>query len=232
MSRHQDKNENNPMNKEEAIKRIKKCLALASCQGAGETEAETALRQAQALMEKFAVDDTDLLASGVSEAQIKASAKQAPTRWECRLADAVAQAFGCRLIFSTGIYNIPGKWKFIGCGSSAEIATYAFEVVARQARKARSEYQSTKLRRYKRSNKTLMTDAYAEGWVSTATRKINAFAGTEQQTAALEAYIAKHYPDLDTMKAKAAASTKDDRAVNHWANGRQDGHSAELHRGV
>ena len=48
------------MNKEDVIKKIKKCLRLSA--SSNEHEAETALRQARALMEKYGIDDAEMAA--------------------------------------------------------------------------------------------------------------------------------------------------------------------------
>lgn len=47
------------MDKKAAIEKIRKCLALAK--SANEHEAAAALRQAQALMRKYGVEDGDIL---------------------------------------------------------------------------------------------------------------------------------------------------------------------------
>ncbi|MTD33973.1 DUF2786 domain-containing protein [Paludibacterium denitrificans] len=58
------------MDRKSAIEKIKKCPALAK--SANEHEAAAALRQAQALMEKFGVEDDDILMSEVCKDHVKA----------------------------------------------------------------------------------------------------------------------------------------------------------------
>ena len=53
------------MNKEKILDKIKKCLALSK--SANEHEAAQALKQAQALMEKYEVNAVDIALSEVSE---------------------------------------------------------------------------------------------------------------------------------------------------------------------
>ena len=68
------------MDKQTAIEKIRKCLALAK--SANEHEAAAALRQAQALMRKYGVEDGDILMAEVSEARVKAGAKTKPVKWK------------------------------------------------------------------------------------------------------------------------------------------------------
>lgn len=112
------------------LDKIKKCLALAS--SANEHEAAAALRQAQKLMEQHGLTDQDVLASQASEAGAKAGAVTKPAQWEATLAARIANAFGCELVFSRRTWTT-AEWRFIGAGSAPEVATYAYQVLLRQA---------------------------------------------------------------------------------------------------
>lgn len=218
------------MTKKEAIEKIKKCLALSA--SSSENEAETALRQAQALMAKFGVDEADMLAAGVSEAYAKAGALRQPANWESRLAGRVADAFGCNIIFKGGMNA--SKWTFIGCGASPEIATYAFEVLFRQVKRQRTEHIKTALKRCKTVTKTRRADLFCEGWVQSVAGKINSFAGSEEQDAQIDAYMQLTYPSLVDMKTRNRnkSANLSDRDYNDFAAGRNNGQNAELNRGV
>jgi len=218
------------MNKKDAIEKIKKCLALSA--SSNEHEAETALRQAQALMAKFGIDEEDMLAAGVSEAYAKAGALRQPANWESRLAGRIADAFGCNIIFK-GSMNI-SSWTFIGCGASPEVAKYAFEVLFRQLKRQRAEHIKTVLKRCKTVTKTRRADLFCEGWVHAVAGKISSFAGSEKQDAQIDAYMQITYPSLVTMKTrnrnkKASLSNRD---FNDYAAGRNNGNDAELNHGV
>lgn len=218
------------MTKKEAIEKIKKCLALSA--SSSENEAEIALRQAQALMAKFGVDEADILAAGVSEAYAKAGALRQPANWESRLAGRVADAFGCNIIFKGGMNA--SKWTFIGCGASPEIATYAFEVLFRQVKRQRAEHIKTALKRCKTVTKTRRADLFCEGWVQSVAGKINTFAGSENQDAQIDAYMQLTYPSLVDMKTRNRnkSANLSNRDYNDFAAGRNHGKNAELNRGV
>lgn len=78
------------MTRDEALQKVKKCLALAA--SSEQHEAAAALRQAQKLMAAFGLSEVDVSLADVSECQQKAPS--APlVRWEAALAHAIAEAF-------------------------------------------------------------------------------------------------------------------------------------------
>lgn len=213
------------------IDKIEKCLALAS--SGNEHEAAAALRQAQKLMEAYGISDQDVLASQASERAAKAGAVSKPAAWENALASRIARAFGCEVIFGRRTWTI-GEWTFIGAGASPEVAGYAFEVLFRQARRARSEYIDKALHRVRRpAIKTARADLFCNGWVQTAMSAVTAWTSTDQQQSAVAAYIASNYPDLrDLAPINRQPTNLRDHHLNDFAHGRAAGREAVLNRGV
>lgn len=219
------------MTKDEAIEKIKKCLALSA--SSNEHEAEAGLRQAQALMQKFGVDEKDLLAAGVSESLAKAGTAQKPPNWEAHLASKIAEAFGCDVIFKPSF--TANKWCFIGCGLSPEIAMYAFDVLFRQVKRQRAEHIKTKLKRCKTSTKTRRADLFCTGWVVSVTKTIREFAGSEEQTMQIQAYLEKKYAtsiEKFEPKNRNQKNNLSDREYSDYAAGLANGRQAELNHGV
>jgi hypothetical protein len=214
------------------LDKIKKCLALSA--SSNEHEAEAALRQARKLMEAHGVTDLDIQAVDAEERRAKAGAKSHPANWETMLAVKVGDAFGCRVIFSSGFWNLPGTWCFIGCGAAPEVAHYAFAVLHRQAKRAREEHIKAKLKRCKVATKTRRADLFSEGWVLSVTATINAFAGTDEQTTAIDAYMAKNYPSLRNVQARNRNDGRKlrDHEYGDYAAGGRSGRDAQLNRGV
>lgn len=212
------------------LDKIKKCLALAI--SANEHEAAAAMRQAQKLMEQHGVSDRDVLASQAGESGTKAGAAIKPAQWEANLAVSVGEAFGCRVLFSN---RNGGIWVFIGFGAAHEVASYAFHVLNRQARKARTEYMATALKRVKRAPvKTARADLFCEGWVRTALGAVTAWTAAPEQEAAVEAFLGAKYPSLQKLKT-ADRSPKGglrDHQLNDLARGTAAGRSAVLNRGI
>ena len=100
------------MNKKEVIEKIKKCLALSK--SANQHEAATALRQAQALMEKYNIDADDAELLGIVDAEITGSGSQKPPVFESMLAQAIAKLMDCKVFLS---------YKFHRTASTVKVAT-------------------------------------------------------------------------------------------------------------
>lgn len=219
------------MEHERILDKIKKCLALSkSC---NEHEAAIALRQARSLMEKHGYSDQDILAMDAAEACAKAGAGAKPARWESCLASLVARAFGCRLIFVARRYAT-GDWQFIGCGEAAEIASYAFSVLLRQAKGCRAGYLKDSLYRCKGATKTRRADLFCEAWVQSVSSKVQTFANNAMQQAAIDAYIAKRHDSLGSLvpiDRNVGRKLGDRDLRDAWA-GHRAGNETYLHHGV
>lgn len=213
------------------IAKIKKCLALSA--SSNEHEAETALRQARKLMEEYGITDLDMQAAEAEEHRAKAGAKANPANWESMLACKIGDAFSCRVVFSHS-WARTGEWCFIGCGAAPEVAQYAFDVLRRQALRGRTEHIKTRLKRCKTATKTRRADLFSEGWVRSVTGKIMAFADSPQQSAAIDAYMAKHHPSLGTLATRNRNDGRKlrDHEYDDYAAGQNSGKDARLDRGV
>lgn len=221
--------------KRKILSKIRKCLALAG--SSNEHESATAMRQARALMDKYDLDHADVLAAEVSEAAAKASAKLKPADWEANLSSIVAHAFGCRVVFSGGRYAAKGEWLFVGTGTTAEVGKYAFEVLLRQAKKARAEYVDTKLGRYKKSNKVRLGDMFCEAWVHAVSRMVRDFASPPKNEEVVKSFMAKKYGEIEELQTR---DRNEGITKNHLKqaeivaiiSGRKAGKEAKLNRAV
>lgn len=219
------------MEHERILDKIKKCLALSkSC---NEHEAAIALRQARSLMEKHGYCDQDILAMDAADACAKAGAGKKPAMWESSLALLVSRAFGCRVIFVAQWYEA-GDWQFIGCGEAAEIASYAFTVLLRQAKSSRATYIKDKLFRCKGTTKTRRADLFCEAWVQSVSSKVQTFSTSAKQRAAIDAYIAKRHDSLGSLvpiNRNVGKKLGERDLLDVWA-GRCAGSEVYLHHGV
>lgn len=223
------------MDKETVISKIKKCLALAKSDNPN--EAATALRQAQALMRQYGVNDLDLSLADVGECAVK-SRNAAIVNWESRLCGIVAAAFGCERIFQSKrvlAKNLTIKkinnYVFIGMGAAPEIAQYAFDVLVRQCVKARKAHIATLSKNCKPLTRTARGDLFAAGWVSGVQALVQRFASNEQDNSLVVQYMEQKYPDLFEAKAKDRTAGKNITPRDYHA-GREEGKNAKLDRGV
>jgi hypothetical protein len=212
------------------LDKIKKCMALSS--SSNEHEAAIALRQAQKLMELHGISDIDVKASQAEEKRVRAGARHRPAGWENTLAQNIATAFGCQLLFHRN-WDV-GHWSYIGCGPAPEIAQYAFTVLLRQIKRARAEHIQTALKRCKSITKTRRADLFCDGWVRAVGGTISALAENAQHTAAINAYMAVRYPDLEALKTQNRNEGKklSDRDWLDFLAGTELGRNVQLNHGM
>lgn len=223
------------MTRDEALKKIKKCLALG--RSANEHEAAAALRQAQKLMQQFGLREQDVSLADVREVKVKACSTAA-NAWELRLVHLVADAFGCEVFGQLrGQYNAAGNfvrsrhWVFVGIDAAPTVAGYACEVLLRQCARARLAHIARQPKNCKPITKTARGDAFATGWVAAAAHLVERLAQPEGDKTLLLAYIEREHGEL--QKGKTRDSTRMRKTDwGHFSAGHRAGESAELHHGV
>lgn len=222
------------MNRDQALSKIKKCLALAA--SSNPHEAAAGARQAQKLMAEHGLNETDVQLSDVAT-QACATPTNSQPLWEVSLASAIGDAFGCDSIWSSQRTLIGNrsvrkcKVIFIGIGAAAQIAGYAWDVLSRQCAKARLAHIRKQPARCKPITLTARGDEFAFGWVMGVREKLEAFAAPERNVLLIEQYKAVTWPETSPLKVK-------DRSVgrnvsrNDFHQGALAGKSADLNRGV
>lgn len=188
------------MDHKKALEKIKKCLRLAN--SSNPNEAAAAMRQARALMEKYRIEEGDVLASEVAEANARSGSKNRPVDWESGLAGLVSKAYACHYLFVRGA----GQYRFIG--EMAEVAGYTMTILLRQVRQARRDYIAKHLTRCKAATKTKRADVFCSAWVWQVRGSVMAFAGNDEPSAAVEAFMSKNYPELATFNPLARNAGK------------------------
>ena len=223
------------MTRDEALDKIKKCLALAASPEAH--EAAAALRQAQKLMAQFGLSETDVTLADVSE--VRQQAQNAPiVQWEASLAFVVAQAFGCET-FTTVRPKLGNTlqvrrqryYVFIGVGPAPEVAGYAFDVLARQCARDRRHHIGQQSKNCKAKTKVARGDLYAEGWIAGVHNKLERLAGNERDAALIAQYMEQRHAGMEPADIKSRDKGKN-VTHNDWHQGLQAGRRAELNHGV
>lgn len=221
------------MDKDTALSKIKKCLALAA--SPNPHEAAAAMRQAQKLMAEYGLTETDVSLADVCECETGAQTIDLVV-WETALSEAVAQAFGCqrytrmgRRMASTLRMSRERKFVFVGVGAAAEVAGYAYDVLSRQCAKARRAHIAAQSKNCKPKTKTARGDAFAEGWVWGVREKLAEFAGNSADLALVQQYM-----DAKDMGESAVKDRSKGKNISHndMHQGVQAGKAAQLHHGV
>jgi hypothetical protein len=223
------------MNRDQALSKIKKCLALA--RSGNTAEAAAGMRQAQKLMAEHRISDHELSMIDVQEVKVKACST-AMNAWEVRLSHMVADAFGCESFGSaSGSFNGAGNYVrrldyvFVGVNGAATVAGYAFEVLTRQCAKARLAHIQKQPKNCKPITKTSRGDEFAKGWVVAVSSLVEKFANPEANEQLLLDYLEAKHPDL--KKAKTRDTTKGRKVdYGHSMAGYAAGEKAQLNRGM
>lgn len=222
------------MSREEAILKIKKCLALSK--SSNEHEAATALRQAQTLMHEFQIDP-DLL--DIVEAKSESKATKKPQAWEASLVLIIAKAMQCKPIFNTGhkAFGIKAEWTFIGVDPAPEVASYAFDVLYRQVIRSRKQFIETTLKRVTvKKNKVRRADLFCDGWVESVQHLITGFdiETPENTKDRIKKYLDKSRGEMSsfTPKDRNKNQTFNNQAASDYRAGKLSGKSAKLNQAM
>ena len=214
------------MNKEKILDKIKKCLALSK--SANEHEAAQALKQAQALMEKYEVNAVDIALSEVSEQGADRRMAVKLAEWQWAVANMISEVFGCKC------YQQGDAMVFYGLGNRAEIASYAFDVVYRQISAARREFLKT-CRARKSSNRTYLADQFCNGWMMGAWGAVKEFEMSDDEKAVMADYKRKKHPYIAKAVVRDAKSSKLDGSaamIKAIVKGHAAGKKVQLHHAM
>jgi hypothetical protein len=222
------------VNRDTAIRKILACLRLAkSC---NPNEAAAALRQARTMMETYGLTEDDALAEGIREADAKTPHRGAMVpRSVLWLASLVADGYRCRPVVRreqryTRSFSRSGTTaiRFFGTAADAQIAAYAFTVLARQLSAAKSKH-TRRIR--KKANKERRGEEFALGWVSAVEALFPAQELADDHGSAIAAAMRARMPGATTTTGREIAKPARANPNDHWA-GYDAGRKAQLHQGL
>lgn len=204
---------------ERVIRKIKRCLALSK--SPNETEAATAMRQAQALMREYRLTEIDVHLSDVGEVESGSSrAKRRPT-WDRDLGSIVGDAFGVRSFsrrqWCASTLKIIERELYVGVNPAPQIAMYAYEALLTKLKIARREYVSQVRAGKQRSDYSPETagDHFALAWVSAVHHKIHELVPRGEEDPA----IGQHSSGQDLV----AVEAQDKALIEQFLAGRKIG---------
>lgn len=216
------------MSQERILEKIKKCLALSESPVAA--EAAAALRQAQKLMELHGISQLDLKRADLGTAEFRSKASVSRLKdWELRLVTRVANAFGCRLMWSKSSsysMDVYGRFILLGLKSQVELAQYTCDVMTRRLMKARAEFVAAQPSYLDRAEKTRNADGFCHGWVAAVERTVQEFAVGAELKQLIEDELAER-----AKGPKVKAQERDGSAAGFLA-GQKVGSKESIHRPV
>ncbi|MBH04014.1 MAG: hypothetical protein CMP08_07805 [Xanthomonadales bacterium] len=213
------------MQRDKAIEKIRKCLALSA--SSNEHEAATALRQAQALMREFSVSESQVAAAEATESSCLSGVKSQPPQHLVVLARTCANAFACDFLIGSELRG--QTMTFVGTDPGPRLAQYAYTVLRRALERDRKAYVAT-LKRCQRKTKIRRGQAFALTWVIAVAQTVQEFAGTDADRQRIAAYTSEHYPSLASMPVRQTRiHGRDDAALEA---GFRRGETQSLHRPI
>lgn len=223
------------MTRDQALGKIKKCLALAKSDNPH--EAAAAMRQAQKLMAEHLLTEGDVSLADIAQSPHKTRTADM-TEWEVLLAGAIAESFACALIWTKNVAKVNASrvtYKrevvFYGSGSAATVAGYAWEVLSMQCARGRLAHMRAQSARCLAVTKTARGDKYAIGWVLAVLTMIKEFASPDKDSKLLAEYAAQYWPQVKQFNAKDRTLGRN-ASSRDFMTGLAHGRKARLNHGV
>ncbi len=194
------------MDKLKIIDKIHKCLRLS--ESGNPNEAAAALRQAQALMRKYEINEEDVRTSEIQEASAHSGGYFNPPYWAVALSELIAQAFECRAYISRKDDERP-VFRFIGVDCSAIVGAYSFTVLYRQLRRSRRRYMD-ELGIDDNCERLRQGNVFAQAWLFRIAKTVAEFIANPKNEQAIDAYVKANYGEtMDFERDPADPESKD-----------------------
>lgn len=222
-------------NKKKYLAKIKKLMRLAE-NTSSPAEAANALSKAQAFMREHGLSESEVVFCDVSTSESKNSPSDAEKipRYMGWLASTIEKAFAVKCILGwrlTPSLSRKRVVKFYGLDGRDVAAAYIFDVLTRQIRQARKDFQSQQCRRLSSKRKALLADQFCEGWASGAYHAVQALVISDEQQSKMSAYSEKLKED-GMREAKSRKANNSDKPSMASILGYREGMQAKVFHGV
>lgn len=208
------------MNKEQAIEKIKKCLALAKDSASEANEVSVALKQAQSLMKKYNVSEMDCEAADFKERPVNRNRKAAKLKqYEWWVLHVVKKVFGVTY------YKYRDSVYLFGNANRLDIAQYAFDVLINTLKIERRKFLKT-LSNKSNYLKTKKADEFCLVWIFAVEEKVQDFVMEEKEKEALELILKQRGAVATNSKIKTSVSADAYSAAMKAAEGFNLHHAA------
>ena len=215
------------------LDKIKKCLALSA--SSEPHEAAAALRQAQKLMEKFGVSESDIGRADIGQVEFRSAFSVSNIKdYELALVSTVAKAFGCKILWKKSSSHaqgadVYGRYIMIGLKSQVPVAEYTVSVLQRKLVKARAQFVVDLTERHHnvkldRAYKVKQADGFCQGWVGSVAKTVFAFALNEDTASLINDEVKR------IASGKSAKTQHRDGGAAGYYAGQQAGAGESIHR--
>ena len=214
-------------NNKKIIDKIYKCLRLS--ESGNPNEAALALRQASSLMKKYGISDAQVMAAEVNESTTQAGERYNPPFWALALANLVAEAFECRNLILRQYGKSP-KFRFIGLGFKAEIATYSYTVLHRHLSRAIEEFKLSVDSNNEDVEEARRIEVFAQAWLFRVGRTVSEFIGKNTDKVVIDEYIEEKYGE--TVELAGEPTDTQNADYDDILSGMRAAHEVALYRSV
>jgi len=182
--------------REKLISKLKKCLALSA--SPEPHEAAAALRHAQKLMRELDLTEADLLGLELADALVKTREGFGACRTMNFLASIIQDTFGVQCIFernpgSANRLNV----RYVGPRDRVLMAEYSHKVVWRAMQ---ASWDTVLMKWPLLKGNSGKRQAFHIGWLCGVREKIEALVPSDEETAAVNSWIARKYGELTPGK--------------------------------
>lgn len=221
--------------KKKYLVKIQKLMRLAE-NTSSPAEAASALSKAQAFMREHGLSESEVIFSEISISESKSAPSDAEKlpRYMSFLCSTIEKAFAVKCLVSwrlTPSLNRKRVVKFYGLDGRDIAAAYIFDVLTRQIKQARKEFQLTHCRNLAAKRKAQLADQFCEGWASGAYHAVQELVISEEQSSKMNAYSEK-LNDEGVGEAKTRNSTKSDKPSAATYLGYKEGMHTKVFHGV
>lgn len=177
--------------------KIEKLLNLSK--SSNEHEAALALQRAQKLMATYNISVEDVKGSKISSGSVDEIVNAELIEvWVDALLSLVTSTFGIKAVrhhIVSSEFNKNGKnvLYFIGDTNRVNLATYCYEVLARQLKTARKNFNKSLPADTK--NKWRLADSFCFGWVNAIRKKVSALVITDDENILIENKMKTLFPN-------------------------------------
>ncbi len=167
-------------------------------------------------MKEHGLSETEVVFSEISTSESKSSPSNAEKlpEYMAILAMTIEKAFAVKCLVSwrlTASHHYKRVVKFYGLDGRDVAAAYIFDVLTRQIKQARKQFQNDHCGRYMPKHKAKLADEFCKGWASGAYHAVKKMAISEEQELKMSSY-AKKIADDGVGEAKSRRSSGDDNS--------------------
>jgi hypothetical protein len=217
------------MDNKKALERIKKCLALS--ESGNEHEAAAALKKAQLLMQKYGITGDAVKHADFGHTHSDTAIPMAVPTHIAILVNLISEAFGVKPLVNNRVVYGERRIEFYGHKDAAYVASYSFDICARQLSIARREYLKTVHKNCKPSTRVRRADLFCRGWVAAIKENLPTIELDEETKTDIEAYMHSTVGEVTTTERRHSGNGNR-RDWKAFSDGQRQGKDFNINRGM